>query len=233
MSAATAAPQRRQVIRVDPATGKLGVFPDDYPSTGPDVWQRSGTWMDDYVFRVPADGTPLCIGSRKTPSPGVVQLRRAFEARAYWGKVMRFSAYVATRHVGSVSFWIATGTGKYEVGRKVKLGSNILKAAHFPSVPLQGNHTWIPISYTFGPFPCGGAQISYGVTLEGGGDVWLYQPKLEEVRDSEIPSYPRHGRAYLTTDPVCRHFIYGTEVVVGHAGKAAPLRDDSQLTTPQ
>jgi len=233
LSAAAASPQQQQVIRADSATGKFGLFPDDYPPTPPDVWQRTGTRMNNYVFRVPVDGTPLCIGSRTSLSPGVVQLRRAFEARPYWGKVMRFTAYVATRHVAGVSFWIATGIGKYEEGRKVKLGSNIIKAAHFPSVPIQGNHEWMPISYIFGPFPCGGQQISYGVTLEGGGDVWLYRPKFEEVPDSQLPRYPLHGKTYLDTDTVCRHLIYGTDAIVGHQGRRVPLRDDNQLTTPQ
>lgn len=232
LSAAIASPQQQQVIRADPATGKLGLFPDDYPPGG-DAWQRDGKRLNDYVFRVPTDGNPLCIGSRARVSAGLAQLRRAIDARPYWGKVMRFTAYVATRHVAGVSFWIASGAGQYEVGRKVKLGSNILLSGHFPSQPLQGNHEWMPISYTIGPFPCGGSQISYGVTLEGGGDVWLYQPKFEEVPDSALPRYPRHGKAYLKDDPICRHYIYGTEVMVGHAGKATPLRDDGQLTTPQ
>jgi hypothetical protein len=146
---------------------------------------------------------------------------------------MRFTVFVATRHAAGVSFWIATGAGQYKLGRKVKLGSNVLAAAHFPTAPLQGNHEWTPISYTFGPFPCGGTDISYGVTLEGGGDVWLYQPAFEEVPDSEISRNLPHGKAYLKTDPICRHFIYGNEVMVGHPGKATPLRDDDQLTTPQ
>jgi len=217
LGAAAAAPQRQQVIRTDPASGQLGLFPDDYPSTPPEVWQRSGTRMNEYVFRVPADGTPLCIGSRDRLSAGVVQLRRAFEARPYWGRVMRFTAYVATRHAVRVSFWIASGTGQYRVGRKVKLGSNIIMSGHFPPEPIRGDHAWMPVSYTIGPFSCGGAQISYGVTLEGGGDVWLYQPRFEEVPDSEISRHQPHGRAFRNRDPLCRHFLNGA----GDGGAAA------------
>jgi len=166
--------------------------------------------MNEFVFRVPVDGTPLCMGSRKPLSPGLVQLRRAFNARPYWGKIMRFTAYVATRHAVGVSFWIATGAGEYQTGRKVKLGSNIILAGHFPSVPIRGNHEWMPVSYSIGPFPCLGAQISYGVTLEGGGDVWLYQPKFEEVPESEIPRHVRHGKDFLNQDYACRSKLYGT-----------------------
>jgi len=231
LSAAAAAPQQQQVIRVDPVTGKLGLFPDDYPPTAPDVWQRSGTRMNEYVFRVPPDANPLCIGSRNRLSAGVVQLRRAFEARPYWGKVMRFTAYVATRKVGEVSFWIASGTGQYKVGRKVKLGSNIIISGHFPPTPIRGDHEWMPISYTIGPLPCGGTQISYGVTLAGGGDVWLYQPRFEEVSAREISRHLLHGKAFLRRDPICRHFL--NDAKVGNPGRAAQMRDESQLAPPQ
>jgi hypothetical protein len=211
LRAAVASPQQQQVVRIDPATGKLGLFPDDYPSSSSDMWQRDCKRLNDYVFRVPSDDTPLCIGSRNPNSPGLAQLRRAFDARAYWGKVMRFTAFVATRHVAGVSFWIATGAGQYEVGHKVKLGSNILLSGHFPSAPLRGNHEWMPITYTIGPFPCGGSQISYGVTLDGGGDVWLYQPKFEEIPDNALPRHLLHGKAYLDSDRICRHFLYETK----------------------
>jgi hypothetical protein len=65
LSAAVASPQQQLVIRIDPATGRLGLFPDDYPPTGPEAWQRDGQRLNDYVFRVPTDGSPLCIGSRE------------------------------------------------------------------------------------------------------------------------------------------------------------------------
>lgn len=227
-SAATEAKQ--QVIRLDAATGSYGLFPDDYPVTGPDVWQRDGTRLDQFTFRVPDDGSPLCIGAKSRFAQGFAQLRRSFQAKTYWGKVLRFTAFVATRRAVDVRFWLAAGEGSYSEGRKVKAGRNIVAGGDALRTPIQGNHAWMPISYIMEPVPCSAGEISYGVTLDGGGDVWIYKPELTVIPDNELPSFPRHGKEMLEADPVCRHSRYGIEMMTARDGKAAPLRDDRQLT---
>jgi len=194
----------QQVIRRDPATGKFGLFPDDYPLTDPQEWQRDGTHLDQFVFRVPADGSPMCIGSRQRSTLGVAQLRRSFPAKPYRGKVLRFTAFVATQRVVELRFWLAAGRGDYKVGRKVKLGSDIVAGDDSHTKPIVGSHGWMPISYTIGPIPCGATQISYGVTLDGGGDVWIYKAALEEVRDAGLPKGLKHGKTFLDHNSSCR-----------------------------
>ena len=104
--AAAAARSQQQVIKRDPVTGAMGVFPDDDPVTGPGVWQRAGTRMDQFVFRVPQDGKPLCIGARSTDSPGWGQLRQVVDATPYHGKTVR------------VTMWAACGSGVPAAAKK-------------------------------------------------------------------------------------------------------------------
>ena len=100
---------RQQVIKRDPETGAWGLFADDDPVTGPGVWQRAGTRLDQYVFRVPGDGTPLCIGARSRRSPGWGQLRQVVDARPYHGRTVRVTLWAASRDAGRVWFWVASG----------------------------------------------------------------------------------------------------------------------------
>jgi len=194
----------QQVIRRDPATGQFGLFRDDYPPTDPEEWQRDGMHLDQFVFRVPTDGSPMCIGSRKRDTLGVAQLRRSFAAEPYWGKVLRFTAFVATQGVAEVRFWLAAGSGEYKVGRKVRLGSDIVAGDDSHKQPIVGSHGWMPISYTVGPIPCNATQISYGVTLDGGGDVWMYRAALEQIPDSELPKEMRQAKKFVDGNASCR-----------------------------
>jgi hypothetical protein len=224
----------QQVIRIDPATGRYGLFEDDYPVTGSDIWQRDGTGIDQFVFRVPASDDPVCIGARSPRAKGFAQLRRSFMARPYWGKFVRLTAFVATRKARDVRFWVAAGAGNYVQGHHVKVGANIV-AGGFQSNPFRGNQEWRPLSLTVGPLPCMATQISYGVMLNGGGDVWFYQAKFEEVPNNEIPASLRrlpHGAALLKADPVCRHFLNGEPLYLQHDKKMVEIKDDNLITPP-
>lgn len=227
------ASDQQQVVRIDPATGRFALFPDDYPETGPADWQRVGTHIDQFVFRVPSDSTPICIGSRIGSPTGFAQLRRAFAARPYWGKVIRFTGFVATRSVRDVRFWLAAGSGRFRGGRPVRLGSNIVAGGPTPPA-IFGNSGWTPLSFTIGPIPCMATQISYGVTLNGPGDVWLHQVALEEVPDGQLsPAVRRRtrGRAYLEEDPICRHFLTGERLSIKSEDRngVTPLADDNDI----
>jgi len=227
-----AARQQQQVIRIDPTTGRYGLFLDDYPTTASDVWQRDGTGIDQFVFRVPANDDPVCIGARDPRASGFAQLRRAFAARPYWGKFVRLTAFVATRKAHDVHFWLAAGAGGYLANRQVKMGSNIVAGGTAPR-GFHGNNEWKPLSMIIGPLPCMATQISYGVTLKGGGDVWFYQAKFEEVPDGQIPASLRrlaHGEAMLGSDPICRHFLRGEPLYrPGAKGKMVEIKDDNLL----
>ena len=221
--APAAAHRQQQVIRIDPATGRYGLFPDDYPMTGLRDWQRDGTGIHQFVFRAPTNDDPVCIGAATSRPRGFAQLRRSFPARPYWGKVMRFTGFIATRKAAYVQLWAAGGAGGYRPGRQVRGGSNIVVGGGQRS-PFTGDRKWTPVSLTIGPIPCMATQISYGVTLAGGGDVWLHRAAFAEVPDGQLaPAVSRRdrGAAYLQKDPICRHFLRGETLFVGQKKERA------------
>lgn len=186
-----------QVIRPDWKSGTLGLFLDDYPVTGPAFWQRNGAHLDDFRFRVPVDGSLLCIGSKQGYPGGYGSLRRAIDAEAYHGHVLRFTAYVATWRAGNVIFWLAAGRGSYREGYRAPLGTNIVAGDNSDARPIKGTtRGWTPISYMIGPIPCSATQISYGIILDGGGDVWMYKPRIDIVPDAELPRAVRWKHAH-------------------------------------
>ena len=172
---AAAGRAEQQVIKLDHVSGRYILTSDDYPTTAPGVWQRDGTRLHEFVFRVPKDGNPLCIGTRTSKTLGLAQLRQAIDAKPYRRKILRFTAWVATRQVNDVRFWLVAGTNERQKFFNIVASSGNWKE------PVTGSRSWFPVSLTIGPLPCNADQISFGVTLDGRGDVWMYQPKLEEV----------------------------------------------------
>lgn len=192
--APAATQSRQQVIKPDPVTGAMGVLPDDDPVTGPGVWQRAGTRMDQYVFRVPGDATPLCIGARSRNSPGWGQLRQVIDARPYHGKTVRVTMWAASREAGRVWFWVASG----REGKPGKISRRADMAAESGSFEFRGSHRWTPVSLTMGPVRCDQEKISFGFLLDGPGDLWVYQPELQvvgEQSEAEAQSECRKARA--------------------------------------
>ena len=210
-----------QTIRVNAATGKLALVPDDYPETGPLIWQRAAQRMDQYVFRTPSGGDTVCIGARGSHVPGEAQLRRAFAAQRYWGKYMLLSALVAARDAGRIDMWIAAGARNPRPVDSKDIGRDVV-AGGFKPVPITGNYTWRQVNFLIGPIPCLAAQISYGVQLQGGGDVWVSKPAFVEVPEDRLsPSMKRrpHGAAMLESDPVCRYFREGRPLWERHGNE--------------
>jgi hypothetical protein len=190
---ATAATREQQVIKLDPATGLMGVFPDDDPLTGPGIWQRAGTRMDHFVFRVPQDGTPLCIGARGKKSPGWGQLRQVIDATPYHGKTVRVTMWAASRDAGRVWFWLASGRdGKNDNPDRPR---NADMAAESGSFEFRGNRRWTPISLTMGPVRCDQEKLSFGFLLDGRGDLWIYQPELQVIGELTGEEAERECRA--------------------------------------
>jgi len=181
---------RQQVIRRDSETGTMGVFADDDPITGPGVWQRAGTRLDQYVFRVPEDGSPLCIGARHEAVPGWGQLRQVVDATPYHGKTVRVTMWAASRDAGRVWFWVASGReGRLRPSRGADM------AAESGSVEFRGTHRWTPVSLTMGPVRCDQAKLSFGVLLDGVGDLWIYRPELEVIAEQPAEEMERDCRA--------------------------------------
>lgn len=168
------AARRRQSEIVPVGNGKYVFQPVEEKVTGPLFWARTGTGIDQYVFRAPTDGSALCIGARWPDPEGWGQLRRLVDAAPYYGKRVRFTAWAATGDARLVRFWLAAGKGL----KKLTNGGNA------DNQPWGGNHGWTPILLEMGPVSAEADHISYGFLLWGHGDVWLYHPKLEIVTDT-------------------------------------------------
>lgn len=142
--------------------------------TGPDFWQRVGVGMGAYHFRAPSGDKPMCIGGR-----GEVDkfggFRRIVDAAPYRGHRLRFTAWAATGRARQVNFWLAAGTLPY--------GGRLLNGGNTNSVPFGGNSDWTPVLLETGPIHEEARHISYGFNLQGAGDVWVYDPKLEIIAD--------------------------------------------------
>lgn len=189
MAPAAAAP-RQQVIKQDPATGVFGIFRDDDPITGPGIWQRAGTRMDQYIFRIPEDGSPLCLGARDAAPRGWGQLRQVVDAAPYHGKIVRVTMWAASNKAGRIWFWVASG-------RRYKPGAsrNADMSTETGSVEFRGSHGWTPISLTMGPVRCDQEKISFGAMLDGPGDLWIYQPRIEVIGTQSAREAERDCRA--------------------------------------
>jgi hypothetical protein len=153
--------------------GKYAFGPSREIVTGPDFWQRTGTGIDQYVFRSPTDGSPMCIGANFPDPHTWGQLVRIVDAAPYHGKRVRFTLWVATGGAQLVRFWLAAG-------ERMKVLHN---GGNTDNHPWGGDHGWTPVMLEIGPVAERADHISYGFLLYGGGSVWAYRPKLEIVGD--------------------------------------------------
>jgi len=223
--------RRQQTVRQNPANGRYALTPDDFPISGPLVWQRAGTRIQDFVFRTPSDAKPICIGARRQFVSGVGQLRRAFDAKPFWGKYMILTAAVSARRAGRVDMWIAAGAndprprGDRDIGRDIVAGG-------FKHVPITGDYQWRQVNFLIGPIPCMAAAISYGVQLQGGGDVWVANPHFVEVPEEKLsPSMrkARHGEEMLRHDPICQHQLQGMQLWTMRGSIPIEIKSDAPL----
>lgn len=165
----------QSVMRPD-RRGTMRLLPDTNPIGGPDVWQRAGRFLQDYVFRPSRNGTPMCIGSLRKRARGFAQYRQILDATQYHGKLVRFTAQVATRNGHEVRFWFASGNDR-----------SVLQGGDTANQPLTGTHgSWIPVSLVIGPIDSKATLISYGFLLNGPGIVWVRNPRFEEITADQL-----------------------------------------------
>jgi hypothetical protein len=154
----------------DTATGQLVLGRDNDPIGGAD-WQRAGTAIKDYVFRAPSDGNPLCIGSRAKSPRGFGQLRQIVDAIPYRGRGVRFSGYIASQRGANVRTWLAAG-----IKRRGVIAGNGTRTAR-----IRDRSGWIRFALEIPYVPENAWSLSYGFLLDGPGDVWVYDPRLEPL----------------------------------------------------
>ncbi|MGV3555899.1 MAG: hypothetical protein ACO1OD_11650 [Croceibacterium sp.] len=162
------------------------MIPNNEQITGPEFWQRVGVGMDRYVFRAPSIGRPMCIGGR-SDRDRFAGFRRVVDAASYRGHRLRFTAWVATGRAEQVNFWLAAGTQWPEKRREFEVRRTdfyeLLNGGNTNNLPFGGNHDWTPVLLETGPINKDADHVSYGFNLQGSGDVWVYEPRLEIVVD--------------------------------------------------
>lgn len=176
----------------DGSAGYLAV-PNNEQVTGPEYWQRVGVRLDQYVFRGPSADKPMCVGRRRGID-GFAGFRRIVDAAPYRGHRLRFTAWVATGRAQQVNFWLAAGTEWSAPAASAKPVASredpekappytLLNGGNTNSVPFGGSHGWTPVLIETGPIHGDAHHVSYGFNLQGSGDVWVYQPRLEILVD--------------------------------------------------
>jgi hypothetical protein len=155
--------------------GRYELTPDDDPVTGPDIWQRAGRGLSQYVFHVTSMEGPICIGANAPDRKTFAQLRRIVDAKPFRGKRVRFTAWVATNSALMVNFWLASARRP----ERISSGGNTNNR------PWGGHHGWTPIMIEIGPVKSTSDYISYGFLLRGAGDVWVYKPEFSVVSESD------------------------------------------------
>ena len=57
----------------------------------------------------------------------------------------------------------------------------LLNGGNTNEVRFGGNSDWTPVVFETGPIHSQADHVSYGFNLQGSGDVWVSEPKLEIV----------------------------------------------------
>lgn len=126
-------------------------------------WRRAGDAMPSFTFRTPEDGTPLCVG--RTPG-GTIQLQQLLDPAPFRCEYIRFTAWAASGKAAA-AFWINAGAGGPAM------------------VDFSGNHDWTPVKDEGGPVASWDLLLGFGLIARGG-DVWLYQPSVAVIPDTEL-----------------------------------------------
>lgn len=149
---------------------------DDQPILGPTIWQRTGNAIGDYRFRVPLEAEkPICVGATASATNGYAGLRRIVSAEGMHGRYVHFSARVSTRAAGLVRFYLAAGDEQHRRGRGGDTSAS----------PIGGTGGWRTVHLVVGPVPKYANHISYGFLLQGRGDAWLADSKLEVLTQEQ------------------------------------------------
>ena len=157
-------------------SGVIRWHEDDQPILGPAIWQRTGTAIGDYRFRVPSEADkPICIGSLISATQGFASLRRIVSAEGMHGRYVHFSARVSARRASLVRFYLAAGDEHHRRGR----------GGDTSATPMGGTYGWRKVSLLVGPVPAYANHISYGFLLGGRGDAWLADARLDVLTREE------------------------------------------------
>ena len=107
--------------------------------------------------------------------PSFGGLRNPFDAAPYWGKRVRFSAYLQAE--GILDFDNAKGSG----GLWIAVGSpQGMRQHRIPEIALTGWTSW-EYREVVVDVPEGGNLLQIGFWMQGNGQIWIREIKFEEV----------------------------------------------------
>ncbi len=141
-------------------------------------WQPAHP-TQDYEIRddptVRHDGKPsVIIRALASTSKGFQGTGEVFDASAYIGKRIRFSAYLKTDGAISAALWT-----------RIDGASGILGFDNMDDRAIVGTHDWAAYSIVL-DVPDGSVQVIYGALLAGAGTLWISDIRVEVV-SGDVP----------------------------------------------
>jgi hypothetical protein len=160
--------------------GRPGPFEQD-----PGSWIAAGNAPTSYVMATDAAESHCGrasgrISSRVKQPAGFGTLMQEADAYAYRGKRVRLSGFVQANTTGWAGLWMRVdGTD----GKTIAFDN-------MHDRPLTVTNGWTPASVVL-DVATDGAQISFGLLLDGAGDAWMNSVTLEVV-DPSVPVTDKH-----------------------------------------
>lgn len=153
----------------------------------PPGWIRAGSQPQDYLMGTDpkggrAGGRAGFIKARTSDVGGFGTLMQMFDAAEYRGKRLRFSASVKADGIAKwAGLWMRID-GTPSTGSRTP---TMLGFDNMQSRPIKGSSDWKPYQVVL-DVPEEAMAIAFGILLEGPGQAWMDDVKLEAV-GSEVP----------------------------------------------
>jgi hypothetical protein len=155
---------------------------EPFPLLPAGQWRRVSNAFLYFVFREPNDGSPMCLGLRKSGGGDVAaNWQQDLDPAAYVCQFVRLTVFVATQKA-SARIWMNGGR----------------RRAIWPWLPRTTG--WMPVKLEDGPIRPGVTWIGFGLTLIGG-DVWMHRPEISIVPGGEL------SKSALRQQRTCRRYI--------------------------
>jgi hypothetical protein len=164
----------------------------------PRGWLLSGTKLAEYEVGVDADQTyqkhaSAFLKSRQASVAGFGMLMQQFAAEQYLGKRVRISGAVKSDEVkGWAGLWM-----------RVDKGKEVVAFDNMQDRPIKGTTDWQRYEVVL-EVPADATGISFGMLLDGAGEVWLSSTKFEIV-GLDVPTTSL-GEKKLPDNPVNLEF---------------------------
>src|SRR5687768_8284908 len=167
------------------ATPTIPIAGEVITTVNPLAWGLGGenTWayvigVDDAETR---DSAPSAFIKSNTPDPlGAGALQQVLSVEKYHGKRIRFSASLKSEGVeGRAGLWM-------EINDSFGV---LLAGDEMRDRPISGSTGWQPFAVVL-DVPNEGSSATYGVQLEGNGQVWISDARVEvvgEVVGQDVP----------------------------------------------